>query len=263
MCACARIDSNGTRQNSHISTLHTQLQEVRPAYLSTAQPRKTHLRSRPGQQPERYLTDQQREEIDADAKRLLRDLNASIRSLADAEELHQNTQQALTKKKYASALAGLGSWATGGTEMLGKSPEQTAAEERLRQVAAHRESVLWFLRQRLQLCGQMQQSMMQARLTREMEKSRSVLAKAKLDVRLGAFPETTFSESASPLRSQRDQAVRFEEEERGPFAGGLTDEQLQVFERDNQDMLKHYEGTLDKVRYVCFRDPVDDMGACL
>lgn len=30
----------------------------------------------------------------------------------------------------------------------------------------------------------------------------------------------------------------------------LTPEQLQMFEKENQDMLKHYEATLDQVKYV-------------
>jgi syntaxin 18 len=30
----------------------------------------------------------------------------------------------------------------------------------------------------------------------------------------------------------------------------LTQEQIQMFEKENQDMLKHYESTLDQVRYV-------------
>jgi hypothetical protein len=30
----------------------------------------------------------------------------------------------------------------------------------------------------------------------------------------------------------------------------LSPEQLQMFEKENQDMLKHYESTLDQVRYV-------------
>lgn len=36
-------------------------------------------------------------------------------------------------------------------------------------------------------------------------------------------------------------------------AADLTAEQIQMFERGNQDMLKHYETTLDKVRYVLSR----------
>ena len=109
--------------------------------------------------------------------------------------------------------------------------------------------MLWFLRQRLQLCGQTQQGMMQTRLTREMEKNRSVLAKAKYEAKLGAFQEAALNEPASPTRGPQhrgSRGVRIEEEERAT-AEGLTDEQLQMFEKDNQDMLKHYESTLDKV----------------
>lgn len=166
--------------------------------------------------------------------------------------LHQSTQQALIKKKHGSALAGLGSWAAGGTGRLGKTQEEVEAEEKLAQLGAHREGVLWFLRQNLQLCGRTQENMMTTRLTREVEKNRSILAKARLDAKLGAFPETSsFSEPTSPSRSQvsTHQSVAAVEEERQRI-NDLTDEQLQMFERDNQDMVKHYQSTLDKVRYV-------------
>ncbi len=132
------------------------------------------------------------------------------------------------QKKYAPALAGLVGWAAGGSAgglIMGRSPEQAEAEDRLRQVAAHRESVLWLLRQRLQLCGHTQQHMMEARLTREMEKNRSVLAKARLDARLSSFPAA--APYAEPARS------RPPDEQDAGFAAGLNEEQLQMFERDN------------------------------
>ena len=240
-------------QNSRIVTLHTQLTQIRQSYLSTAPPRKAPLRSQAGHQQGGPLTDAEREEVDNKAKQLLRDANASIRSLAEAEALHQSNQQALIRKKHGSALSGLGAWAVGATGLTGKTREEAEAEEGLRQVSAHREGVLWLLRQNLQLCVQTQEGMMTTRLAREMEKNRSILAKARLDARLGSFPETSFSEPTSPTRSQnhahpqgtQGTAAIEEERQRGQ---DLTEEQLQVFERDNQDMVKHYKNALDKVR---------------
>ena len=41
-----------------------------------------------------------------------------------------------------------------------------------------------------------------------------------------------------------------EEEDKRQIEQQLTPEQLQLFAKENQDMLKHYEDTLDQVRYV-------------
>ena len=41
-----------------------------------------------------------------------------------------------------------------------------------------------------------------------------------------------------------------DEEDRRQIEQQLSPEQLQLFARENQDMLKHYEDTLDQVRYV-------------
>lgn len=253
-------------QSTLITRLHTDLLSIRQAYLSTAQPRKTHLHSssraqHPPSTTPQYLTDRDREEIDANAKSTLRDLNASIRALSDAEQLRRDTASALLKKKYAARFGV--SWASGGGAGLStaKSPAQVAEEDAAGQVAAHREAVLWFLRQRLGAVGRTQAGMMETRLTREMEKNRSVLAKARGGmVALNEFPGMGVDAGAgeSSATGGRRQSVRGlppgEEERQGSQAQyDLTEDQRQMFEKGNQDMLKHYESTLDKVRYVVIR----------
>ncbi|KAK3361199.1 hypothetical protein B0T24DRAFT_652927 [Lasiosphaeria ovina] len=244
------------RISSLVARLHDELRNLRQAYLSTAAPRKTHLRpashANPAHPPSPVrLTERDREEIDANAKMTLRDLNARIRALEDAEKLRQSTETALLQKKYARALGALGSWAAGGGALgTGKSNEQVAAEAVTRQLGAHRESVIWFLRQRLQETARTQQIMMETRLRREVEKNRSVLAKARGssllagrdtgDLSLGKAIPTTLIGSSTRLPGE-------EGEKRLP-PDGLTDEQRQLFEKGNQDMLKHFESTLDKVR---------------
>ncbi|CAK7264639.1 hypothetical protein SEPCBS119000_001100 [Sporothrix epigloea] len=263
------------RINEHIATLSRQLADVRQAYLSTAPPRRVHHRhNHKHHSPSHYnddgsaptsLTDAQREDIDANAKRLLRDLNAAIRALAEAETLHQETQRALTRKKYAGGsfrLAGLGATA--------KSSEQTAAEEAQKQPAAHHESILWYLRQRLQACGEAQQTMMEARLARMVIETTAASQKHALvagtlshsavgagaGAGAGARLAAPVSQSASSRAGGTQASAVAVQEEAGPAgepflqSGGsnLTAEQVQLFERGNQDMLKHYETTLDKVR---------------
>jgi syntaxin 18 len=228
--------TNTRRQNSHIAKLHNELKDVRQAYLSTAQPRKTHIR--PGQEQQRYLTDRDREEIDGSAKKMLRELNASIRGMEEAEQLRRQTEEAMIQKKYGRGLGALGAWAAGGSGIAAsaKTTEHAKAEAQAKGIELHRDGVLWYLRQRLQLCGQTQQKMMETRLTRVMEKNRSVLAKAAAP----AMPELPGDGMQKLVQRQMHQEPDRSEE--------LTEEQIQMFEKGNQDMMKHYESTLDKVR---------------
>jgi syntaxin 18 len=236
-------------QSTLVTTLHTSLRSLRQSYLSTAAPRKSHLRtsSRSSQPQPVSLTDRDREEIDANAKRTFRDLSARIRALEDAEQLRQSTEAALITKKYARGLGGaLGSWAAGGIKNeTKKSAEHLAAEGRARQLGAHRESVVLYLKSQLGEAVKTQQGMMETRLTREVEKSRSVLAKARGPV-MGGIPEVG---TGMPRRtSVGQQQSSGEREEEGRGMDEITEEQMQMFEKGNQDMLKHYESTLDKVR---------------
>ncbi|KAL8408040.1 hypothetical protein RB594_006733 [Gaeumannomyces avenae] len=261
------------RINSHIASLHSRLKDVRQAYLSTAPQRKSHLRQLSQYQRQQILTDHEREEVDANAKKMLRELNASIRTLADAEQLRHETELVVIRKKYVRGLGALGAWAAGDVGGVGgrlgglgrksKSKEHLEAEGRAAQLAGHREGVLWFLRQRLQRCVETQQHMMETRLTREVEKSRSVLAKARpgqhvrstsgLPAELATHPG--FQGSHEPASGNAfgggkgSPLAHLEEEEkkRRQEPADLTADELQMFEKGSQDMLKYYESTLDKV----------------
>jgi syntaxin 18 len=194
------------------------------------------------------LTDRQREEIDAQTKQLLRELNAGIRNLADAEQLRQNTETTLTRKKYARlGLGALGSWAAGGAAQS-KSYEQEEEESRANAVSGHRESVLWYLRQKLQECGSFQASMMEKRIMREVEKNRSVLANARPGAMQDIFG---FDDAPGPSSKSKGTAAAYTETQAQPEPE-FSPEQIQMFEKQNQDMLKHYESTLDQVRYVAW-----------
>ena len=50
--------------------------------------------ARPGQERQRCLTDRDREEIDASAKKMLRELNAGIHALDEAEQLRRQAEEA-------------------------------------------------------------------------------------------------------------------------------------------------------------------------
>jgi syntaxin 18 len=245
-------------QSSKIQLLHAQLRHVRQAYLSTAAPRKTPRMLKtagPGARPPPlYLTDRQREEIDANAKAGIRNLNAQIRTLAEAEEIRQHTEAQLLATKSRRGLGGaLGKWAAGGGGAGNRShnsAEDAAAEEASRQLGAHRESVLWYLRQKLQALGALQQRMMETRLTREMDKNRSVLAKARGGSLMSSGLPPAFSETPFPGGGIPGLSLSVEEEERKKrnLQVDLTAEEVQMFEKGNHAMLTYYQGTLDKVR---------------
>lgn len=184
------------------------------------------------------LTDREREEVDANAKQMVRELNASIRAMDEAEQLRRETAAAIVRKTYGSSLGALGSWASGGA-VTSKPAEQAAAEARAAQTDMHRDSVLWLLRQRLEQCCRTQQDMMEARLTRELEKSRGFLA----------APTADFADFYQATRTAGHGEGSSGAADYGAAGGdGLTEDQVQMFEEGNQDMMKHYESQLAKVQ---------------
>ena len=178
---------------------------------------------------------------------MLRELNGYIRKLADAEKLRQNTETTITRKKYARlGLGALGSWAAGGGGHT-KSFEEDLDEAKAKAINMHRESVLWYLGKKLEECGSLQASMMEKRIMREMEKNRSNLAKSRANpiLDLGSFDN---GPGSSPTYKTSG-GLHLETEQANP-EDELTPEQIQLFEKENQDMLKHYQSTLNQVRYV-------------
>lgn len=194
---------------------------------------------------------------------MLRELHGSVRVLADAEKLRRDTEAAQIRRKYVGRLGALGAWAAGGGDAgrnARRSPEHAAAEETAAALAAHREGVLWLLRTRLGEAADTQRAMMDIRLSREMERNRSVLA-----ARSRGPAGSPGMPGLGPLSPSPTTAVT---KENGARVGGgvsglppdegpgeeatqqFSPEQVQMFERDNQDMLRHYESTLDQVRYA-------------
>ncbi|KAK0388554.1 hypothetical protein NLU13_4797 [Sarocladium strictum] len=225
------------RINSRISSLHQELKDVRRAYLSATQPRRTHNRNASNQP--RALTDREREEIDANAKSMLRELNSSIGILEDAETLRRKTETELILKKHSSGLGVLGAWASGGA-VGKKSVDQLNAEAQAEQTAGHRDGVLWYLRKQLESCLRTQQDMMETRLSREYELSRSMLSQAGPS--LADFAEFKPMSHVSSDSREQDNSSAIDQ--------GLSAEQIQMFEEGNQDMMTHFDSALDKVKGV-------------
>ncbi|CAD6570486.1 MAG: hypothetical protein ASARMPREDX12_003646 [Alectoria sarmentosa] len=253
------------RINFHILSLQTHLLSIRQAYLSTSPPSRhaAHPPSSrlPNGSPQdfTYLSPSARDAIDASSKTVLRDLNASIRQLASAEEIRRDTESRISTKKYAKGV--LGRWAAGASGGE-KSPEQAVEEARREAFAMHRDSVLWYLGRKLEGVGEVQRGMMERRLEREVERGRSVLYKVKGSVGAGGglggvgvsgggggVGDGRMNGSAGEGRGAHGKSAGTgEDESRREIEQQLSPEQLQLFAKENQDMLKQYEDTLDQVR---------------
>lgn len=180
---------------------------------------------------------------------MLRELNYAVQKLSDAEQLRQEAERTVAlKKRGRRGLGGLGRWAAGGA-VTAKSPEEELEEAKSNSLKVHRESIIWYLQRQLEECGRFQSSMMEIRLTREVEKSKSVLYKAR-----GTLPTTDdfagANESYSAGPDHGGKTGQFPDTDMLEVEQQLSPEQLQLFAQENQDMLKHYEDTLDQVRYV-------------
>lgn len=156
----------------------------------------------------------------------------AIQNLANAEQLRQKAEESLAQRRYGSGFGVLRTWAAGGSA-------EKAEDAGAKILKLHRESVLWYLRRQLESCSELQMTMMESRLVREMEKGKSRLYSARgTAAQLDHLPTSGRADAPSST-SNTEQADL-----------PVTSEQLQLFAEENQSMLKHYEDTLDQVRYV-------------
>ncbi|KAK7733443.1 hypothetical protein SLS57_000458 [Botryosphaeria dothidea] len=242
------------RINKHISELNQYLHSIRQSYLSAAQPPRRKLArtdsssSIPRSEKERkYLTDAQREQIDAETKQLLRELTGAIKNLADAEKVRQSADETIALRKRATkGLGALGRWAAGGA-ITAKSPEEELEEAKQNTIKIHRDGVIWYISRKLEEVSAFQASMMEIRLEREREKSKSVLYKARGITMLAMDDPSGGHGAAGGFQGGRS-AATLDDSSGKQVEQQLSEEQLQLFAEENQDMLKHYEDTLDKVR---------------
>jgi syntaxin 18 len=240
--------------NARIADLTRELRIIRPAYLSTAQPsRRKHLSGSGDNKRTKQLTNGERDAIDAESKQLLRQLNGAIINLKQAEDVRIQTAESVALSKQArGGLGAIGRWAAGGA-VTAKSPEEEQEEMERKTVALARECILVFLTERLEEAGRVQSDMMNVRLTREVEKSKSILYKSRVS---GGIPYAqdedvngmAGSSPTSPKDRKRQSTTLTEEPSTESYKTELSPEQLQLFEEENADLLKHYEDQLDQVR---------------
>lgn len=136
------------------------------------------------------------------------------------------------------------------------TPEEEEQEAKERTTDEWRDNVLWYLRSRLGAAVECQRDMMEKRVMREMERSKSVLYKTTgQDGKPAVGFESDFSpRDPSAQAGERNlgtsNAVLLEGPGNSTTDAGFTSEQLQQFAEENNVMQRHYENSLDQVRYV-------------
>ncbi|KAI5813581.1 hypothetical protein BZA77DRAFT_117662 [Pyronema omphalodes] len=204
---------------THISSLLQNLQQTRKSYLSTARaPVSSHRASTAV-----FLTDAQRDSLDAETKALIRATLSLINRLESAEKIRVKTEANLFKKKHNSFKA-----------LFEDEAIRNAEEAGLKMVTAHREGVIWYLKNRLEQASEEQKERQEVRLQRQIERGKSLLHKAP--TRLA--PQITISQAAMEQEDKKDREA----------AEQLSPEQLRIFEKENEGMVKYYEDTLEQVK---------------
>lgn len=136
--------------------------------------------------------------------------------------------------------------------MTAKSPDEEREEAERKTIVAVRESVVLYLQKKLEEAGRVQGEMMEVRLGREVEKSKSVLYKSRT---AGGIPYAEDEDTDgvptralnSPKRAKR-QSTNLSDGVSDAGGQQLSQEQIQMFAEENADLLKHYEDQLDQVR---------------
>ncbi|KAL8899417.1 MAG: hypothetical protein Q9192_001579 [Flavoplaca navasiana] len=243
--------------NTHITSLTSYLHSIRHAYLCLTPPPHQRLQQRKQSHSTTptHFTNPQRDQLDAESKSLLRSLHASIHQLEEAETLRQETARKIQAHKHSKRYGfggAIGRWAAGDSNDLdqGLSPEEQWEQLGRETLKAWRESVIWYLKKKLEEAGEVQRSMMDRRLQREVERSKSVLYKSRgsngVDLRFEGMDEVGGDKGMNGYIGGG--AAMEEEERKRKGEEGLSEEQMQVFREENEGMLKHYEDTLDQVR---------------
>jgi hypothetical protein len=238
------------RINSHTLDLAAYLRNIRPSYLTLQPHRPFPSRSNKDKIHTAHgLTDNDRTRIDHETKALLTGLNVAIRKLSEVIDAESDIQQEIIRRKRRKmGFGALGQWAAGGG-FTGKTPEELEEEAKVETTRVWREAVVWFLQRRLEEVSEFQMNMVQIRLDRERERGKSILYRTQ-------GPSTTAivnggSSLAQGGRIVEDMGKVLELEGPQQDDGAwkdLSPEQLQIFEKEQQDMLKQYNDELNKIK---------------
>lgn len=204
-----------------------------------------------------YVTDTQREEIDNFTSSSLREINGNITNLQQAASVAHETAQQRFVKKYGKSTNFLLRWAAGGDDAdvgdAGKTEARIEEEGKERTTHMFREGVLWFLNWGLEKAVRAQQEMVEIRLEREREKKASILydernRNVKME-RANADEDNEGKYGNIDLRGHDTYNPALDTYS-GQGQPELSEEQMQLFEKENNSLMKHYNETLTQVTQV-------------
>lgn len=245
------------RQNQQTAKLLSNLRSIRRPYLSTAPaPRRRPQHQKSASIIEQtHLTDYDRDAIDAESKLSLQNLYAAVTQLKFAEATRIDTETALSSSRKRRGGGVLGRWVAGDSINPDEKSEEELVEEGKRDTTKKmRESVIWFLERGIEEANKFQGEMIAVRIQREVERGKSVLHKSAG----GRGPVPAFDEQDMSSGNTNGSAggigvplQEFEADERNVAAkSGMDSDQVQLLEKENQDLIKHYENKLDQMRGV-------------
>lgn len=247
-------------QEAHISNLTRDLLAIRSSYLSTARApppariRRTNsgssISSFDSVTDRRYLTDKERDVIDSEAKAVIGESIQAIQRLESAEKIridierikYQNRKRRLDFGKVFK-----GGWKT--ILVDEEAEKEDVEDEEMKVIRLHRESIIWVLKNRLEKASEIQRAQQETRVMRQVEKSKSMLYKATGAAVPQSRPGSSAGSSAADMKGAWNGTGSLLPEEKENIEQVLSPEQLQIFAKENQDMIKYYEDTLDQVRY--------------
>ncbi|RAL03452.1 putative SNARE protein (Ufe1) [Aspergillus ibericus CBS 121593] len=245
------------RINTHITSLLQYLQTIRPSYLSLTKSKPTTKPQQQSIQAQETLTDSARDEITASTSTLLSNLSTSISTLSSAESLRQETVTRTLDQRFKRGL--LAKWAGGAALTYdddddgegGRSEEEVREREKERNMKCVRESVLWYLGRKLREVVDVQRDLVERRVERVREKERSVLynlhasgAASVKGMGVGMGWEMGGVDGMDGIGT----AAKMDEEEVRAIESQLTPQQLQLFEEENESMVRYFEDVVGKVQ---------------
>ena len=155
-------------------------------------------------------------------------------------------EQEVSRHKIGTSLRGFGAlqrWAVGDSERIARSPQEELEEVKRETVKVHRKSIIEYLQNRLNEVSRVQLAMMETRKERQVEKSKSILYKSK-----GSAAAIGPQGGVDYTGSYGEPSGGMDEESTREIERKLNPEQLQLFEDENQSLLKYYHDRLDQIR---------------
>ncbi|KAJ2956372.1 hypothetical protein NQZ79_g7753 [Umbelopsis isabellina] len=266
------------RIEQHIVSLKEFLQVTRRAYLRSEPPRRKYTNQQSKASPQisarsqfegslfsafprtiTHLTDNERDEIDFQAKMIIRRCMDRVKDLEEAERIRQENVRSKNAKQLSRFLSSILA-----------TPETVNSEDML---AVHRSGVIWLLNKRLMEVSQIQKNQQETRLMRAVEKSENQL-------HLSSLPpsQMMMQQNQKPTKSTLSRSDNLEVESKfqqlfdnkptfpkpaaetiddtsdsladtgNAFEEQLSQDQIQMLERENASMLTEMENTLNQVR---------------